>query len=80
MLDLKLGGSSGTPKELLFIGAHCDDIEIGCGGAVLKLIRELREKGIATDQTSRAAEEIISSAVQSAISVNDRGIISPFGM
>lgn len=40
MLDLKLGGRGGAPKEFLFLGAHCDDIEIGCGGAVLRLARE----------------------------------------
>lgn len=28
------------PKELLCLGAHCDDIEIGCGGTVLKWIRK----------------------------------------
>jgi LmbE family N-acetylglucosaminyl deacetylase len=26
--------------NLLFLGAHCDDIEIGCGGTILRLIRE----------------------------------------
>lgn len=26
--------------NFLFIGAHCDDIEIGCGGTILRLIRE----------------------------------------
>ena len=40
MLDLKLGGNRETPKEFLFIGAHCDDIEIGCGGTVLRLAKE----------------------------------------
>jgi LmbE family N-acetylglucosaminyl deacetylase len=31
------------PKEsvtFLFLGAHCDDIEIGCGGTLLRLTRE----------------------------------------
>jgi LmbE family N-acetylglucosaminyl deacetylase len=28
----------GRPLRLLCLGAHCDDIEIGCGGAVLRLI------------------------------------------
>lgn len=28
------------PLRVLFLGAHSDDIEIGCGGTVLKLIRE----------------------------------------
>jgi LmbE family N-acetylglucosaminyl deacetylase len=27
--------------ELLCIGAHCDDLEIGCGGTLLRLVREL---------------------------------------
>ncbi len=27
---------------LLFIGAHADDIEIGCGGTVLELLRRYR--------------------------------------
>lgn len=27
-------------KNLLFLGAHSDDIEIGCGGSVLRLIEE----------------------------------------
>lgn len=28
-----------TPKNILLLGAHCDDIEIGCGGALLGLVR-----------------------------------------
>ncbi|MHB8534194.1 MAG: PIG-L deacetylase family protein [Sulfuricaulis sp.] len=40
MLDLKLGGNENAPKEFLFLGAHCDDIEIGCGGTVLRLARD----------------------------------------
>ncbi len=27
-------------KTVLALGAHCDDIEIGCGGALLRLLRE----------------------------------------
>jgi len=30
----------GGPRRLLALGAHCDDIEIGCGGTVLRLARE----------------------------------------
>jgi len=40
MLPLNLGLQSGRPPVLLFIGAHCDDIEIGCGGTVLELLRK----------------------------------------
>jgi len=36
MLHLGLNASD-TPLRLLCLGAHCDDIEIGCGGTILKL-------------------------------------------
>ena len=36
MMDLMLG-STGGPRSILCIGAHCDDIEIGCGGTLLQL-------------------------------------------
>ena len=37
MLNLAFARSPGRPLEVLCIGAHCDDIEIGCGGTVLSL-------------------------------------------
>jgi LmbE family N-acetylglucosaminyl deacetylase len=39
MMSLKLSLEDPSPR-VLFLGAHSDDIEIGCGGTVLKLIRE----------------------------------------
>lgn len=39
MLDLGLNLPAGRTPRFLFIGAHCDDIEIGCGGTVLELMR-----------------------------------------
>ncbi|MGH7286856.1 MAG: PIG-L deacetylase family protein [Myxococcota bacterium] len=38
MQVLELGPFAATPGVLLCIGAHCDDIEIGCGGTVLRLL------------------------------------------
>jgi len=40
MMPLRLGGRGGEPDKILFIGAHCDDIEIGCGGTILRLVEE----------------------------------------
>lgn len=40
MLWFGLGSGAGRPLRFLFVGAHCDDIEIGCGGTVLRLVRE----------------------------------------
>jgi len=33
-------GRDGGPLEILCLGAHSDDIEIGCGGTVLRLLAE----------------------------------------
>jgi LmbE family N-acetylglucosaminyl deacetylase len=40
MLPLQLGKEPTAPLRLLCIGAHSDDIEIGCGGTVLRLLAE----------------------------------------
>ena len=39
MLSLKFDKSF-EPENILLLGAHCDDIEIGCGTSILKLIRD----------------------------------------
>jgi len=38
MLTLDLVGDPNTPFRILALGAHCDDIEIGCGGTLLHLL------------------------------------------
>jgi len=38
VLPLSIGRPGGSPAHLLFLGAHSDDIELGCGGAVLTLL------------------------------------------
>ncbi len=40
---LKISLDNDSPKKILCLGAHCDDIEIGCGGTILKLVRTLRD-------------------------------------
>ena len=37
MHDLTLPSDSATPFKILCLGAHADDIEIGCGGTILQL-------------------------------------------
>ena len=38
MLQLGLESRTGSALRVLCLGAHCDDIEIGCGGTVLSLL------------------------------------------
>lgn len=40
MMSLSLGGNL---REVLFLGAHCDDVEIGCGGTLAALARACPE-------------------------------------
>ncbi len=42
MLNLDLVRDPDAPFRLLVIGAHCDDIEIGCGGTLMRMLREHR--------------------------------------
>lgn len=39
MLRVRFDSSPGSIQRVLCLGSHCDDIEIGCGGTLLKLIK-----------------------------------------
>jgi len=40
MHRIELLPEAGVPARILALGAHCDDIEIGCGGTMLRLAAE----------------------------------------
>lgn len=40
MLKLEFGKTKGRDLKILCIGAHSDDIEIGCGGSILRILSE----------------------------------------
>jgi LmbE family N-acetylglucosaminyl deacetylase len=61
MLRFALENNRISPLRLLCLGAHCDDIEIGCGGTILKLTHAGRELEVhwvvfsSNDQRNREA-------------------------
>ncbi len=65
MLGLELASKDEGPLRVLCLGAHCDDIEIGCGGTLLAL-QEQRELEIFwvvfSSNEQRAAESTRSAA------------------
>lgn len=40
MIRLNLAGGAGSALQVLCLGCHSDDIEIGCGGALLQLAKQ----------------------------------------
>ena len=46
MINLVIGKPKDYPLNVLFLGAHSDDIEIGCGGTILRLLDEFTQARI----------------------------------
>jgi LmbE family N-acetylglucosaminyl deacetylase len=40
VLNLNFSNRTKSPRKVLCLGAHCDDIEIGCGGTILRWLEE----------------------------------------
>jgi len=65
MLPLTLPYNAESPFRILCLGAHSDDIEIGCGGTILRLVRQYPKcvlhwvvfsaVGVRADEARRAA-------------------------
>jgi LmbE family N-acetylglucosaminyl deacetylase len=63
MLNLTFGDIAQSPLRVLAIGAHADDIEIGCGGTLLRLLESVAQVHVcwvvlsADGERAREAEE-----------------------
>lgn len=65
------------PLKLLFLGAHCDDIEIGAGGTLLKLLQEYevgKVKWVVFTSDATRKQEALKSAEQFLSQVKDKEI------
>ncbi len=74
--------TDGHPLRILAIGAHADDIEIGCGGTLLRLIGERPDVEVTwvvlTSNPSRAMEAQASAATFLAGAARSRVIVKDF--
>lgn len=88
MLSLELIVPDGRPPRLLFIGAHSDDIEIGCGGTIIQLLRRypdaqvhwvvLSSEGRRGDEARHAAQLLLADARDPLITIETfRGAYFP---
>lgn len=80
MLDLLLPPSADGPAHVLCLGAHCDDIEIGCGATLLEWTRSrplritwavLSSGGERGEETRRAARRLLAGAASAEVEVFD---------
>jgi len=80
MMRLRLGRADGSPWRILCLGAHCDDIEIGCGGTILNLTERRRDVSVtwvvfsgddAREREARASATLfLAAACESTVSVH----------
>jgi LmbE family N-acetylglucosaminyl deacetylase len=80
MLSLALG-PSGDPLRVLCLGAHCDDVEIGCGGSLLRILAErpgsevhwmvMSSNPERERETRASAVDFLSAAKRSAVVIKD---------
>jgi LmbE family N-acetylglucosaminyl deacetylase len=81
MLPLLLGGPETSAARVLALGAHPDDIEIGCAGTILKLIEQdsvaevcwvvLSGEGERAEEARRSAEALLDGVPRSEVVVCD---------
>lgn len=64
------------PLRLLCLGAHADDVEIGCGGAVLRLLAEHPGSAVAYAVLSGGAEREAEARAAAADLLRDAGTVT----
>jgi LmbE family N-acetylglucosaminyl deacetylase len=89
MLSLGLGAPGHPARTVLCLGAHSDDIEIGCGGTVLRLAEAasdltvhwvvLSASGVRVAEAERSAERFLARVPKAEVIIKDfRASFFPF--
>jgi LmbE family N-acetylglucosaminyl deacetylase len=81
MLNVEFAFATDRPPRLLFLGAHADDIEIGCGGTILELLRRhpgadvrwvvFSAAGARRQEAEAAAQRFLTRAGETTITLHD---------
>jgi LmbE family N-acetylglucosaminyl deacetylase len=81
MIRLQFDRNPGSGLRVLCLGAHSDDIEIGCGGTILRLIEEnpdlrvhwvvFSALGERAGEARRSAEDFLAGSVDATVRVSD---------
>jgi LmbE family N-acetylglucosaminyl deacetylase len=80
VIGLRLAPTGERPLSILALGAHSDDIEIGCGGTLLEILSErevdvtwvvLAARGERADEARRSAEAMLAEAHSSRIVLDE---------
>lgn len=81
MLGFRLNVTPDKPLQVLCLGAHSDDIEIGCGGTILKLIAEYPRAAVhwvvfgaagqRTQEAAASAKDFLRSAETKQVVIKD---------
>lgn len=88
MIQLSLSTDGIGPRNILFLGAHSDDIEIGCGGTILRLAQQypnctfhwvvFSANGVRRQEAARAAALFAASHLQEPMLKTFRDGFLPF--
>jgi LmbE family N-acetylglucosaminyl deacetylase len=81
MLSLDPATEGDTPLQILCLGAHADDIEIGCGGTILDILAKrpdtrvhwavLSAQGVREKEASNSADRFLSGASDKKVILGD---------
>lgn len=75
---LRIRFDDDSPKNILCLGAHCDDIEIGCGGSILTLIdrmKNIRFYWVVFSSDDRREREAVQCANDFLCNVKEKNIV-----